>query len=414
MGLHRFRPPLSGRMGTLRTLGTIRGAALIEYGCMGHMLYSRVFLNQAGVADGCRLYSTHIDETDISMGDTKRLNRTIAEIVEKDKPEIIFFLPSSVPTVIGTDLDAICKELQPEYPDIPLLPFGAGGFHVHGYEGVEEALLLLAKELPKEREKTSNPTFNIIGSCADMFRFQADAEEMVRILKGAFNMDPVCVMTSHTSASQIMDMAGSHINIVVRREGEKAAKYLEKRYGTPYVTGRPYGIEGTLSWIENISNTLGVEADRDFVNQEVNSARNHLRPAMPVLNHMIRSHPDEATISLGGHADVVKGILEYGHKELSLYRGDCWCDSPDMGDEDIPYFTEEEWSKAVRNRKKGIFMGSGEALKWAGKGLELQISNPDVRWRLSPYDPPLVGFHGAIHLAGLWLNALLEQEEEEE
>ena len=56
-------------------------------------------------------------------------------------------------------------------------------------------------------------------------------------------------------------------------------------------------------------------------------------------------------------------------------------------------------------------MGSGEALKWAGKGLELQISNPDLGWRLSPYDPPFLGFRGAVHLAGLWLNALLDQDD---
>ena len=80
---------------------------------MGHMQYGRMFLNQAGISKRCKLYSTHIDETDISLGDTRRLNSAIAQIIEKDKPKIVFLLPSSVPTVIGTDLIAICEELQP-------------------------------------------------------------------------------------------------------------------------------------------------------------------------------------------------------------------------------------------------------------------------------------------------------------
>ncbi len=92
MGIHKFKPPMSGRMGVLWTLASIRDAALIEYGCMGHMQYGRMFLNQAGISRGCKLYSTHIDETDISLGDTRRLNRTIAQIVERDKPKIIFFV----------------------------------------------------------------------------------------------------------------------------------------------------------------------------------------------------------------------------------------------------------------------------------------------------------------------------------
>ena len=411
MGLHRFTPPLSGRMATLRTLGTIRDAALIEYGCMGHMLYGRMFLNKAGAADGCKLYSTHIDETDISMGDTKRLDNTIAKIVAQDKPEIIFLLPSSVPSVIGTDLIAICKELQPEYPNIPLLPFGYGGFDIHGHKGIEESLFLLAKKLPKEINPTAQPTFNIIGSCADMFRFQADANELIRILKGAFGMNAVCVMTSDTSVKQLREMGGAHINLVIRREGEKAAKHLEKRFGTPYLMGRPYGIEGTLTWLLKISDCLGLAPNWNFVNQEVDMAKIQLSPAIPVLKHMTHFHPDEAVLSLGGHADVVKGIMEYGREELSLNQGDCWCDCRDMGDDNIPYFTEAEWSKAIKSRKKGIFMGSGEALKWAGKGPELQISNPDLGWRLSPYDPPFLGFRGAVHLAGLWLNALLDQDD---
>ncbi|HWR56447.1 MAG TPA: nitrogenase component 1, partial [Negativicutes bacterium] len=203
MGLHRFKPPMSGRMGTLWTLASIRDAALIEYGCMGHMLYGRVFLHQAGIWEACKLYSTHIDETDISLGDTGRLNRAIAEIIRRDKPKMVFLLPSSIPTVIGTDLPAVCEELQPAYRDVRLIPFGCGGFDICGHRGVQEALLLLAKTLPVDRKKTPLPTFNIIGSCADLFRFHADAEELVRIMAGTFGMQPLCVMTSDTSVGQM-------------------------------------------------------------------------------------------------------------------------------------------------------------------------------------------------------------------
>lgn len=410
MGLYKFRPPLSGRMGTLRTLGTIRDAALIEYGCMGHMLYGRVFLNQAGVADGCRLYSTHIDETDISMGDTGRLDRSIAHIVQRDNPKIIFLLPSSVPSVIGTDLTAICRELQPDYPDVKLLPFGYGGFDVHGYRGVEEALLLLAKKLPLEQSRTLKPTFNILGSCADMYRFLADSQELIRVMEGAFDMKPICVMTSDTSVEQLESMGSAHVNLVIRREALKAAKHLEKRFKTPYLTGRPYGIEGTAAWIRELAEVTGIEPNKEFVQKEINSAKAHIRPAKPVFNHMIRSHSEEAAVSLGGHVDVVKGVMKYAVNELALHKGDCWCDSQDMAEEELPYYSEDQWSSAIANRKKGLLMASGEALRWANRREELQISNPDLRWRLNPYESPFVGFRGAVHLADLWLNALLEQE----
>ena len=55
MGLYQFKPIPSGRMGTLWTLASIRDSALLEFGCMGHMNYSRVFLERVGVSNACKL-----------------------------------------------------------------------------------------------------------------------------------------------------------------------------------------------------------------------------------------------------------------------------------------------------------------------------------------------------------------------
>lgn len=410
MGLHRFKPLPSGRMGILWTLATIRDAALVEFGCMGHMLYSGVTLERAGVYDGCKLYSTHIDETDIALGGTERLNATVANVVKRDKPRVIFLLPSSIPQVIGTDLFALSEELQSEYPDTRLVPFGYGGFDVTQHRGIQEALLLLAKALPRDRERTAQPTYNIIGSCADLFRFQADAQEIMRIMEGAFGIKPVCVLSSNTSVDQIEDMGGAHINLVIRREGEPAAKHLQKRFGTPYLSARPYGIEGTVQWIEEVEHVSGLTANADFLQAERVLAEKQLAPTVKHFQHIVRSHPDEAALSLGAHADVVKGILSFGRNELALPKGTCWCDCPDMGSDEVPYFTEEQWAKTIQEHEEGLLMASGEALEWADRSRDMQISNPDTQWRLHPYDPPFVGFRGAVHLVGLWLNAALEAE----
>lgn len=411
MGLHKFSPPMSGRMGTLRTLASIRDSVVIEYGCMGHMMYGRRFLNKVGVCGRAKTYSTHIDETDISLGDTSRLDRTIAEIVENDKPKVIFLLPSAVPEVIGTDLSAICKELQPQYPDIPLIPFGYGGFDIFGYRGVQETLLLLAKTLSLDVEKSLEPKFNIIGSCADMFRFQADAEEIIRIMEGTFGIKPSCIMTSHTSVDEIRHMGEANINLVIRREGIPTAEYLENRFNTPYLLGRPYGTKGTIQWIKDIEKILNISINREFIEKEEEIIKNQMLPTIPVFSHILRSHPEEGTVCLGGHADVIKGILNYATEEMMLNRGPCWCDSPDMSSEEVPYLTEEGWTSIIKSHKKSLLMTSGEALEWSEGNLSLQISNPDMKWRLNPYLSPFVGFRGALNLIDLWLNVALDQED---
>lgn len=38
----------------------------------------------------------------------------------------------------------------------------------------------------------------------------------------------------------------------------------------------------------------------------------------------------------------------------------------------------------------------------------MQISNPDTKYRLHPYDPPFVGFRGAVNLVNLLINVTKE------
>lgn len=406
MGLHKYKPMPSGRMGILWTLSTIKEASLVEFGCMGHMLYARSFLNRAGVPNSCKLYSTHIDETDIALGSIDRIKNTILEVIAKDNPKVIFMIPSSVPEVIGTDLFAICKDIQPDFPEVQLIPFKFGGFDVSIHRGVQETLLRLANVLPIKREKTEKPTFNIIGSCADIYRFQEDSREILRLIKGAFSIEPLCIMTSNTSISEIQQMGGAYFNIVLRKEGEITAKYLEKTFETPYFYGRPYGVKGTKEWLLNIHEKTGLPINNDFIESEVSYAMEKLTPVLPYFHHITRMHTQEATISLGGHMDVVNGILSFACRELLLSKGICWCDCPDMHSDDIPYYTEAQWEPYIKSIKESIIMGSSEVLKLAGKNINMQISNPDDKWNIYSFGAPYVGFHGAIYLTQLWINEL--------
>ncbi|MFT4105173.1 MAG: nitrogenase component 1 [Lacrimispora sp.] len=414
MGLHRFKPLPSGRMGILWTLSSIRDAAVVEFGCMGHMMYSGVTLENTGVRGACKRYSTHIDETDIALGGMDKLAHTVAHVVERDNPRVIFLLPSSIPEVIGTDLRAEAKALQREYPDTLFLTFGQGGFEVTQHRGVQEALLRLVQALPRDTDKTPQPTFNVIGSCADLFRFQADAGEILRIMQGAFGMKPLCILTSDTSVQDIENMGGAHINLVLRREGGPAALDLQKRFGTPYLMGRPYGIDGTAQWIEEAAKILKISADRDFMDGQLREGKKLLSDMQPLIRHLKQEHTEEIRLSIGAHADVVRGILDFGCKELVLPKGYCWCESPDMAGDEVPYFTEDQWIQAIQSQKKGLLMASGEALAWADRNMSLQIANPDTKRRLNPYVPPFVGFRGALHLMDLWINAALEQEDDED
>jgi len=393
-------------MGVFWTLSGVKEAAVIEFGCMGHNLYGGSALKRAGIYEGlgADLYTTHIDETDISLGDTSRLYDTIAHVVREARPKAIFLQPSAVPEVIGTDLAALVNIMQRDFPGTPLIPAGRGSFAITAHRGVQEALFTLVSVLPKPVAEREPNKFNIIGSCPDLFRYAADSNEIIRMMKGAFGMAPLCVLSSSTDITRIEQMGSARINLVLRREGVPAGQYLKERFGAPYLYARPYGVEGSSGWLVDVGEMLGRAPDAAFVKTERELALAQIDLAYDYLEGSEWSYPEEAVLTIGGHRDVVEGVLTFATNEMPLRRGVCWCDCPDMADEDIPFFTEDEWTPVVKNHAKGYLMFSGEALQWAGKNTQLTIANPDCEWRIHPYEPPFVGFRGAVHLINLWIN----------
>ncbi|MBR6114444.1 MAG: nitrogen fixation protein NifE [Oscillospiraceae bacterium] len=406
MGLYRFKPMPSGRMGIFWTVAPIREAAVVEFGCMGHNLYSGSLLRQGGIYEGygAPLYTTYIDETDIAMGQTYRLEATLRRVVDTDRPKVVFLQPSAVPEVIGMDMYAIANLLADEFPETKLVPLGHGSFAISQHKGVEEALLAIVKALAEDVPKTQAPTYNVLGTCPDLFNFGADLLEIERMMRGAFGMEAVCRLSSDCSISDLRRIGSSHINLVIRREAIPAAEYLRKRFGTPYVYGRPYGIRGTGDWLRQVGETLGAAPSAEFIAAEERLLYGQIDSPYRTLDSNAWSYPEEAVLTIGGHYDVVKGIRDFAVNEMPLKRGTCWCDCPEMGDGDIPYFPEEKWIPVVESHRKGYLMFSGEALRWFGKNTDLMIANPDVKWRLHPYDPPLVGYRGAVQLVNLWVN----------
>ena len=56
--------------------------------------------------------------------------------------------------------------------------------------------------------------------------------------------------TCETSVDDLENAASASLNIVVRREALKAAQYLEKAYGIPYIYHSLHGLENTMQFIQ--------------------------------------------------------------------------------------------------------------------------------------------------------------------
>lgn len=411
MPLYKNMPEPSGRMGLLWTLGTIKDAAILEFGSMGHMLYAEKWMSQTGISDRSKLFTTHLDEKDIALGITKRFENAMKEIAEDKSIKAVFVLPSTVPEMIGIDLEAICLEVQEEYPNLIIVPLGCGNFKATKEKGIEEGLYQLVKAIPQRSIKNKNfreiesknrelktdekkiqdvkiqdvkiqeakieekkieenkIRYNIIGSVCDMARFRSDAREIVRILNSAFPMEEICTMTTDTSVSELEGMGLADINIVLRKEGLKAAKEMERNYGIPYFYGSPYGYEGTKQWLTALGQLIEREVNRNFLSEELKEGEYTLN----TCKFLVQFKKERAKIWLEGHEDVVKGISEFAVKEIGFQLD-----------------------------KGGIFMANEKDIKLSNAQFGIAVERSLDSTIFNKYESPFMGFRGAMKLCSLW------------
>ena len=382
MPLYKNTPEPSGRMGLLWSLAPIYDAAIIEFGSMGHMIYAEKWMMHSGLVKYAKLITTHLAEKDIALGITKRLEECVEEVAKEGSVKAIFLIPSSVPEMIGTDLEAIGEELQFSYPQIPILTFKAGNFKATRIQGMEEAFYQLVHSLLEKmpdyiesKEKEANVmTYNLFGSACDWSRFQSDNKEIIRIMEGAFNMKPGAILGSSCDTASMYKMTQADITIVLRKEGIKAAKELEKRHGVPYLYFTPYGLVGTKEWITKIEEILERKADVDFLDNEILESQY-------VINHCkvwTAHRREKAKIWISKEDELAIGLQNFAISELG--------------------FTLEQG---------GIHMSDLADLKINPGKCNIEIRRSTLSNDINPYEPPFMGFRGVMNLCSIWYKYLI-------
>lgn len=251
MSLVRFLPTPSDRMGIIWSLLAVQGAIVLEYGPAGTTHYSMGLYGGLGLRFQNRLFTTHMSEDDVVMGDVTRLEDAIAELDKSYEPKVIFVVASSVTAVIGTDIKGVCRYMQNEVK-AKLIAFEQGGFRGDYSVGLAETYKLLVKNLPQKDIKLQKGIYNIIGASAWRYRMASDIIEVKALLKEALGLECNACLCCDTTVEELQEMGKAQVNIVLGNEGLAAAKLLQEKFGTPYVYAAPYGYSGTVTFLEQV------------------------------------------------------------------------------------------------------------------------------------------------------------------
>ena len=154
---------------------------------------------------------------------------------------------------------------------------------------------------------------NLLGLSPTYFRGEEDIKEIRRILETAgYHIN--AIPGGGSAWDEIMELPQADLNLVFRDElALKAARELETEFGTPYLSvGMPYGIAGTLRWLDTINaalpakNTEAIRQEAEAVNARLQFRSSNMQSLWGPLwfdNILIAAPPSEAA----GIAEAVRG-----------------------------------------------------------------------------------------------------------
>ena len=227
-GLRKYLPPfapdISGASSVLYEMGGIL-VICDAGGCTGNVCgfdEPRWFLKRSCI------FSAGLRDMDAIFGRDDKLVEKLKEASEQIEADFACVIGTPVPAVIGTDYHAL-KRMAEKKINLPILTVETTGMRQYDV-GEEMAYLELFRTFAKEQRKSELGTIGVIGasplSVSDL-SFKQKIEEKYPDKKiVCYGLGDGLETVKHAAAAEK--------NLVVSPSGLKAARELEKRFGTPY------------------------------------------------------------------------------------------------------------------------------------------------------------------------------------
>ena len=230
------------------------------------------------------IFISGLTEIDAIMGNDEKFIHDIEEAARDLKPRFIALASSPIPYMNGTDFPAIA-EVTEQDTGIPTFAVPTNGMHDY-VRGAGMALEAIAEHfvLPKSHaedvsnknteEKGRNRLVNLLGVTPLDFGPLDHAETMKRSLE-QYGWQINSMWAMGDSLDQLSKSADAAVNVVVSSVGLRAAKVLQRKFGTPYVVGAPVG-----RFTEKLSEAMeaAVSSAKGFAASEIekNAQTRHL------------------------------------------------------------------------------------------------------------------------------------------
>jgi hypothetical protein len=175
---------------------------------------------------------------DAIMGDDEKLVEKIQDALEYTHAPCITVIGSPVPMVIGFDFKGFASLLE-NRTGLPAFGFPTTGLAYYD-QGQKDAYLAIAGRLLSGEPKKNPRAVNILGASV-LDGFDDSALDALGDMLTNAGLERAAVWGARSSLEEIAKSGGAGVNWVITAAALPLARYLQERWGTPFVVGLPIG-----------------------------------------------------------------------------------------------------------------------------------------------------------------------------
>jgi nitrogenase molybdenum-iron protein beta chain len=234
-------------------------------GCSGKLWSGLSFCNGfqgSGYAGGGAVPSTNTGEKEVVFGGEERLRGVIEGALKVMDADLFVVLTGCTSDIVGDDTGQVVREFREQ--GIPIVYAETGGFKGSSFVGHEALLEAVITQLldPAAPEKAPN-LVNVFASVPYLDPFWSGNLEALRELLAGLGLEANILFGPGSGGIEAWrKIPAARFNLVVSPwVGLKAARFLEERYGTPFLHYPVLPIGGTET--SRFLATVGEFADVD-------------------------------------------------------------------------------------------------------------------------------------------------------
>ncbi|MBI5814660.1 MAG: nitrogenase iron-molybdenum cofactor biosynthesis protein NifE [Nitrospinae bacterium] len=298
------------------TLVPITDAAHIVHGpagCVGN-----TWNNRGALSSGPRMnrmaFTSDISNNDVVFGGEKKLYKAVREIIAKYSPPAVFVYQTCVTSMIGDDVNALCKAVR-EKTGTPVIPVDAPGFT--GTKNFGNRLAgdaLLRHVIGTAEPATPHPyNVNLIGE----FNIAGELWGILPLLD-RLDIRLICSLSGDARFGDIAKMHRADVNMMVcSRALLNVARRMKEKYGIPYFEGSFYGASNTGAALMKIARIIGNKALVSKAEALVNEETQRIAPELKSLKERLAGK--KALLYTGGVKSwsIVGALQELGMKVIA-------------------------------------------------------------------------------------------------